>query len=168
MWNGWCWPFASSLALTGMANLLNDYRQSFVSVEDYYKLLETYTLCHYKDGVPHLAENYEPDEGYWYTDRGERSKYYNHSSYCDLVISGLAGFRPAEDGSVVINPLIPSDWDYFALSDIPFIDRKLTVLFDRNGKMYNYGKGLLVLENGSVIASSPAGEKLILPARERK
>jgi hypothetical protein len=168
MWNGWCWPFASSLALTGMANLLNDYRQSFVSVEDYYKLLETYTLCHYKDGVPHLAENYEPDEGYWYTDRGERSKYYNHSSYCDLVISGLAGFRPAEDGSVVINPLIPSDWDYFALSDIPFIDRKLTVLFDRNGKKYNYGKGLLVLENGSVIASSPAGEKLILPARERK
>jgi hypothetical protein len=151
-----------------MANLLNDYRQSFVSVEDYYKLLETYTLCHYKDGVPHLAENYEPDEGYWYTDRGERSKYYNHSSYCDLVISGLAGFRPAEDGSVVINPLIPSDWDYFALSDIPFIDRKLTVLFDRNGKKYNYGKGLLVLENGSVIASSPAGEKLILPARERK
>jgi hypothetical protein len=168
MWNGWCWPFASSLALTGMANLLNDYRQNFVSVEDYYKLLETYTLCHYKDGVPHLAENYEPDEGYWYTDRGERSKYYNHSSYCDLVISGLAGFRPAEDGSVVINPLIPSDWDYFALSDIPFIDRKLTVLFDRNGKKYNYGKGLLVLENGSVIASSPAGEKLILPARERK
>ena len=165
MWNGWCWPFASSLALTGMANLLNDYQQNVVTAEDYYKLLETYTLCHYKDGVPHLAENYEPDEGYWYTDRGERSKYYNHSSYCDLVISGLAGFRPAEDGSVVINPLIPADWDYFALSDITFVNRKLSVIFDRNGKKYNYGKGLLVLEDGKVVASSPSGEKLVLPAR---
>ena len=165
MWNGWCWPFATSLALTGMANLLNDYQQDFVSAEDYFKLLETYTLCHYKDGVPHLAENYEPDEGYWYTDRGERSKYYNHSSYCDLVISGLAGFRPAQDGSVTVNPLIPSDWDYFALSDIPFGSRKISVLFDRSGKKYNCGKGLFIFENNKEIAHSPAGVKLFLPAR---
>ena len=81
------------------------------------------------------------------------------------MISGLAGFRPADDGSVVINPLIPADWDYFALSDITFVNRKLSVIFDRNGKKYNYGKGLFILEDGKVVASSPAGEKLILPAR---
>ena len=160
MWNGWCWPFASSLALTGMANLLNDYQQEYVCAEDYFDLLKTYTMCHYKDGVPHLAENYEPDEGYWYTDRGARSKYYNHSSYCDLIISGLAGFRPAPDGSVTVNPLIPADWDHFALEDIPFCGKKLAVIFDRRGEKYGLGSGLFLLEDKKVLAQAAAGEKI--------
>lgn len=47
----------------------------------------------------------------------ERGKDYNHSSFCDLVISGLLGLQPQVDGSLVIEPLIPEGkWDYFALT----------------------------------------------------
>ena len=159
MWNGWCWPFASSQALDGMANLLNNYKQNFVSSEDYFKLLKTYTMCHYKDGVPHLAESYDPENGVWYTDLGARSLNYNHSTYCDLVITGLAGFRPQSDGTVRINPLIPAEWDYFLLENLPCRGKTVSMIFDRNGEHFAYGKGLTLLVDGVPVlknATTPA------------
>lgn len=161
MWNGWCWPFASCQALGAMANLLNDYDQSFVSKEDYFKLLKTYTMCHYKDGVPHLAESYDPDGGFWYTDRGARSVNYNHSTFCDLVISGLAGIRPGDDGKLRVTPLIPENWRFFALHNLPFRGCNLAVFFDRDGRRYGFGTGLFLLVDGKVAASaSGPGAKL--------
>ena len=38
--------------------------------------------------------------------------YYNHSSFCDLVITGLVGLRPRADDLLEMNPLIPAGtWD---------------------------------------------------------
>ena len=39
----------------------------------------------------------------------ERGKDYNHSSFCNLIISGLMGVRPQEDGSIIINLLFLMD-----------------------------------------------------------
>jgi len=39
--------------------------------------------------------------------------HYNHSTYCDLIITGLVGLRPRADDIVEVNPLLPeSTWRY--------------------------------------------------------
>lgn len=151
MWNGWSWPFASSQALTAMANVLNNYQQKFVSAEDYFRLLKIYTMSHYKDGMPYLAEAYEPDEGYWYVDRGARSKNYNHSSYCDLIITGLAGLRPAPEQKVIINPLVPESWEFFSLENVSFCGFELSLFF-------SHDKGVTFLVDGKETALKRDGK----------
>ena len=130
--------------MTAMANLLNNYQQSFITAEDYFKLLETYTLCHYKDGIPYLAEAYEPDDGYWYVDRGIKSRNYNHSTYCDLIITGLAGLRPQWGRKLVINPLVPDSWNFFSLENVAFCGHSLSLIFER-------GKGITLLVDGKEV-----------------
>ena len=34
---------------------------------------------------------------------------YKRQSFCNLIISGLMGVRPQEDGSIIINPLVPDE-----------------------------------------------------------
>jgi len=38
-------------------------------------------------------------------------KDYNHSTFCDLLISGLAGLRARSDGTIEVNPLARESWD---------------------------------------------------------
>jgi len=48
----------------------------------------------------------------------ERGKDYNHSTFCDLVISGLIGLRPQDGNTVTVNPLVPQEqWDWFCLDN---------------------------------------------------
>ncbi len=78
----------------------------------------------------------------------ERGKDYNHSTFCDLVISGLIGLRPRSDDTVEVNPLVPPSWDYFCLDQIPYHGLNLTILFDKTGSHYGKGKGLRVFADG--------------------
>ncbi len=80
---------------------------------------------------------------------------YNHSSYCDLIISGLVGLRPRADDIVEVNPLLPDGtWDYFRLGNILYHGRILTITWDKTGEKYKSGKGLTVFADGKKIAQS--------------
>ena len=175
-WNGPSWPFATSVTLTGLANLLNTQKQIFISKNDYFKLLQIYTQCHQltKDNgavVPWIDENLNPftgdwisrtrlktwKNGTWSADKGgvERGKDYNHSTYCDLIISGLIGIRPQEDDVLIVNPLLPDGaWDYFCLENLQYHGKNITVLYDKTGTKYHKGKGLTVFVDGHPKASS--------------
>jgi hypothetical protein len=64
-WNGPSWPFATSVTLTALANVLNDYPQQAVSRKDYFETLKIYTKSHRlkrDDGpvVPWIDENLNP------------------------------------------------------------------------------------------------------------
>ena len=167
-WNGPSWPFATSMTLTAMANLLDDYRQHSVSLMDYFQLLKIYTQSqHLKldDGqvVSWIDEDLDPGTGAWLArallkQRGaeipERGKDYNHSTYCDLIITGLVGLRPCADDTVEVKPLIPAGtWDYFCLDNVHYHHRVLTILYDQTGTRYGKGKGLRVLADGKEIAA---------------
>lgn len=174
-WNGPSWPFATSITLTALANVLNDYSQDSVTRRDYFEVLKTYTKSHRlkrEDGtsVPWIDENLNPDTGDWIArtrlkswkdgmwDAGkggiERGKDYNHSTYCDLIIAGLVGLRPQADDIVVVNPLLPDEtWDYFCLDGVPYHGRTLTILYDKTGKRYRKGTGLRILSDGKEIAA---------------
>lgn len=188
-WNGPSWPYSTAVTLTAMANLLNNYDEAAVTKPDYLELLKTYAKSHHlkrDDGrvVPWIDENLNPNSGDWISRtrlkswtngtwdarKGgqERGKDYNHSTFCDLVISGLVGLRARADQTVEVNPLVPeAAWDYFCLDQVRYHGRWLTVLYDRSGRRYGKGKGLRVFSDGKEIA---AAEKLTritgsLPAR---
>ncbi|MBL7740835.1 MAG: hypothetical protein JNK14_16565 [Chitinophagaceae bacterium] len=147
-WNGPSWPYQSSQTLTAMANLLNNYKQEVVSVADYLKVLRLFARQHYlPDGKINLVENYDPNLGgpiVYYN----WSNHYNHSTFNNLIISGLCGIRPAESDTLVINPLVDSSIRYFCLDDVRYHGHKLTVVYDSDGTKYKLGKGLTVLVDG--------------------
>jgi len=178
-WDGPSWPFSTSITLSALANVLNDYRQDVVTKSDYFQQLLIYANAHritMEDGkiLPWIDEVINPYTGDWISrtmlkDMGwqknlgglERGKDYNHSTFCDLIISGLVGIRPQADDSLIINPLLPDKaWDWFCLDRVPYHGHSITVLYDRYGKKYGKGKGLMCFSDGKLIASSEKLEKL--------
>jgi hypothetical protein len=161
-WSGQSWPYATTQTLVAMANLLNNYKQDQVTKADYVKLLTAYAKTHRKDGKPYIAEACHPDSGSWDGhDSYNHSEHYFHSGYCDLIITGLVGLRPRDDDTVEVNPLVPDDWDYFALDGICYHDhRQVTILWDRTGKRYGQGAGFHILVAGKKIASAEKLQRL--------
>jgi len=177
LWNGPSWPFSTCQTLMGMANLLTRYHPSVVDREDYLKVLKVYAGSHYRalpDGrvVNWLDENLDPFTGEWLArsilekwgwraDKGgrERGKDYNHSTFCDLIISGLVGFQPGEGDSFEVHPLVPDGvWDYFCLDHLSYHGKKITVSYDATGERYGHGKGLHIFVNGLPLETKPALE----------
>ncbi|MFE2138446.1 RICIN domain-containing protein, partial [Streptomyces sp. NPDC059466] len=153
-WDGPSWPFATSQTLTAAANLLQDYPvQSVFSSSDYVQLLHTYAATQYRGGVPYVAEAHDPDSSSWLYDGNNHSEDYNHSTYNDNVISGLIGLRGQSDDTLVVKPLAPAGWDYFALENTPYHGHNVTVLWDRTGSRYGQGAGLHVYVDGSQVAA---------------
>lgn len=156
-WNGPVWPFATSQTLTALGNVLNSGRRAPVKPQDYFDALRTYARATYRDGKPYIGEYLDGATGLYLHKDLERGRYYNHSTYCDLVINGLVGLRPQADERVVVRPLVPADkWDWFCLDGIPYHDRLLTIAWDRDGTRYGKGAGLSILANGKRIAHARA------------
>jgi hypothetical protein len=174
-WNGPSWPYSTSITLTALANLFDKYDQNVIGKQDYLALLGIYAKSqHLKrdDGtvVPWIDEDLNPLTGDWMArtilkSQGgglrERGKDYNHSTYCDLIISGLVGLRPRQDETVEVRPLVPEGvWDYFALDHVLYHQHLLTIMFDKAGGHYGRGRGLRVLADGKEIAASPTLSRL--------
>jgi len=147
-WNGPSWPYQTSQAITSMANFLNNYKQNVITTSDYIKLLRLFTQQHYlPNGKIDLVENYDPNLGgpivyyYW-------SNHYNHSSYNNLIISGLCGIRPSAGDTLLINPLVDTSIKYFCIDDVRYHGHQLTVVYDNDGSKYNLGKGITVFIDG--------------------
>ena len=163
-WSGNAWPYATSQTLKGMANVIKYYKQDYVNKEDYFKQLQIFAITQRKNGKPYIAEANNPETGSWSGhDNIGHSENYFHSSYIDEIITGLAGLNPKASDSIEVNPLIPDDWNYFALDDVSYHGHKVSIIWDRDGKKYNRGKGLMILADGKVIASSPVIKKLVAP-----
>ena len=182
-WNGPSWPLATSVTLTALANVLNNYQQDAIGKKDYFETLKIYTKCHQlkrEDGkvVPWIDENLNPYTGDWISrtrlkswkdgtwDAGkggkERGKDYNHSTYNDLIITGLIGLRPRADNVVEINPLLgEGTWEYFCLDNLLYHGRNLTILWDKTGKKYNKGQGLSLFVDGKKIANASKLKRIV-------
>jgi beta-galactosidase len=161
MWCGASWPFSTAQTLTALANVLNNYRQDVIGKKEYFDTLKAYTRSHrltLDDGkvVSWLDESLNPDTGRWIKVGPfpkTRGRDYNHSTYCDLVITGLVGLRPRADDLVEVNPLVPEGaLEYFCLDNVSYHGRNLTVIWDMTGKRYGRGAGLSVLADGREIA----------------
>lgn len=167
LWNGPSWPYATTQTLVALANLLNGPQQGVMTRSDYFRLLSKYTESQHirlADGrrIPWIDEDLDADTGEWIARDillsqdavpKNRGRFYNHSGYADLIITGLIGLRPQEGNELVVNPLVPSGtWSYFALDGVPYHGHLLTILYDQTGERYHRGKGLQIICDGRPIA----------------
>lgn len=153
VWSGNAWPYATAQTLTALANLLHDYQQSVVDRAEYYTLLRSYALSHRQNGRPYLAEAADPFTGAFDGHNTfYHSEHYLHSGFIDQVISGLLGLRPRADDTLRVNPLVPEEWEYFALQGVDYHGHDLAIVWDRDGSRYSRGPGLAIYLDGSEIA----------------
>ena len=160
LWNGPVWPFASSQTLVGLANHLRNCGETYITKADYFSLLKQYAVSHRiigQDGIEKMwiDEDMDPFTGEWIARaelkadnwnprRGgyERGKDYNHSAFCDLVLSGLLGIS-GRDSHLTVNPIIPEEWDYFRVTNLT--DKRISIVYDRTGERFGLGAGLHVI-----------------------
>lgn len=178
LWRGTSWPYATAQTLVALANVLRDYEQEYVSRDSYLDLMRTYARSHHRarpDGstIPWIDESLHPDTGAWVTrdalhaqgrqDR-DRGRDYNHSTFCDLVITGLVGLRPRDDQVVEIDPLLPDGvWPYFCLDRVRYHGHDLTIMYDATGSRYGQGAGLRVHIDGREVAACTALQRIRVP-----
>ena len=185
-WNGPSWPLATCSVLTALANLLNNYDQQVIDKKAYFETLMGYTRSHQltrEDGkvVPWIDENLHPYTGDWISRtrlhewaktrpdwekrKGgkHRGKDYNHSTYNDLIITGLVGLRPRADTIVEVNPLLPENtWKSFCLDDVHYHGKSLTIIWDESGEKYGKKPGLSVYINGRLSGHNPTLSKITI------
>jgi hypothetical protein len=166
-WDGPSWPYATSQTLTGLANLLDDYpAQGYITAADYDTLLDDYAATQLKNGSPYVAEAHDPSSPTWIYDGYDHSEDYNHSTFNDLVISGLMGLRPQPGNTLVIKPLVPASWSYFVLENVPYHGHNVTLMYDQTGDRYHQGPGFHVYLDGRQVAWAPdvRGLTITIPA----
>jgi len=170
-WNGPSWPYATSVTLTALANLLNARPDTEPGATGFFDTLKIYAKSQHRLGEdgklhPWIDENLNPltgdwlartrlkswKNGTWSAEKGgvERGKDYNHSTFNDIIITGLVGFRPDATHRVVnVHPLVPRGaLDYFCLDDVDYAGHRLAILWDANGLSYHKGKGFRVYVDG--------------------
>ena len=160
-WDGAVWPFATSQTLTALANLLNGGPQTAATNGDWFDAFLTYTRSQFYDGLPYIGEYLDETTGVWLKGRDPRSFYYNHSTYADLLITGLIGLRPRADNTIEISPLLPPDeWPWFCLEGVRYHGHDLTILWDRDGSRFGQGAGLPLRIDGREVARTSRPERM--------
>jgi hypothetical protein len=152
-WDGAVWPFATSQTLAALANYLRDYKQSMITSRDYFDAFLTYVHSQHADGQPYIGEYLDETTGQWINGKDGRSRYYNHSTFADLLITGVVGLMPRANNSVEVWPLLPDGiWNWFCLDGVKYHGHMLTIIWDKDGTRYHRGQGMRVLADGKEIA----------------
>jgi len=174
-WNGPSWPYATSVALTAYANDLHARARKVGESERFTFLLWQYAFAHKLHRapgkpiggvtdpvVPWIDEDMNPDKPDWIARTillqrkkkpRERGKDYNHSTFCDLVISGLVGFEPMGADGFAVDPLFPATWDYCLLDNLRYRGHDVSIRWHR-------GRGFAVTVDGKVAAHGPTLSKV--------
>ena len=182
-WNGPTWPYETARLLTAAGTMVRNYKSvEALNKTEYNNLLKQYAMIHVNTyavndtahplGSGHVFELVHPDMGYW-IDRDGLYKYnasikdvgddYNHSTFVDIIISGLFGILPQLSG-VVIDPLFQNNnLSYFAIDHVLCKGKIISILFDRSGDRYNKGKGFIVFVNGQVVSHTTDVTRVVLP-----
>ncbi len=164
-WDGAVWPFATCQTLYALANVLRNYAQKTVTAREYFDAFLTYVRSQRANGKPYIGEYLDEVTGDWINGSGGRSRYYNHSTFADLLITGVVGLRPRPDDVIEVWPLLPDDaWDWFCLDGVRYHGRSLTILWDKDGSRYGRGPGLRVLVDGEEIVRSARLERIAAKA----
>ena len=167
LWNGQSWPFSTSVWLTVLATMANEKVSDVATPAFFYQELLKYARTNYKDGVPYTAESHYPTVDMWSGDTTNHSENYFHSTYADNVFTNLIGIVPTLDDVLQLQPLVPSNWSYFAVENLPYHGSLISIIWDSTGSHYsgNCSSGLSVYSNGTLIhnQSNLAAVNITLP-----
>lgn len=177
LWDGPVWPFATSQTLTGIYKLLGRKKSKYVSEDDFCDMLSVYAKSQHinLDGkvINWIDEDIDPFSGEWISRKlimtdsfydgkfpDERGANYNHSVFCDLVLSGACGIDIGGN-EISVNPLCKNKWSYFAVRNINISGNIYDIYYDRDNKKYNFGNEITVFKNGQIIAKGNDSVKFL-------
>ena len=106
--------------------------------------------------MPYTAESHYPTIDFWSGDSTNHSEHYLHSTYLNNIFGDLIGIMPTLDNRLQMHPLIPDDWDHFAVESLPYHGTLLSIVWDADGSHYtsvNHSTGLSIYSNGTLIHS---------------
>ncbi|KAI9796081.1 MAG: hypothetical protein M1833_006503 [Piccolia ochrophora] len=136
----------------------NPYYSSFKNGTSCCEAFSTYTLTNYKDGIPSTLESHYPTIDRWSADTSNYSEHYLHSTYIDNIFTNLIGILPTTDDRLELRPLIPDNWTYFAVENLPYHGSLFSILWDQAGNQYSdfaHQPGLSIYSNGSLLYNQP-------------
>ncbi|GAB3927131.1 MGH1-like glycoside hydrolase domain-containing protein [Mucilaginibacter myungsuensis] len=151
-WNGRGWPFENSVVFKGYANYLRNYKKTST-------LAEKQLLYDYIQKLANLHGQKELNIGEWYipsdgkTFGGEQD--YFHSTFPDIIIEDLLGFKSSLDDEFTINPLLPENtWDHFYLGNLRYHGHDVDIVYKADWQPNVAGKQsrLCVWVDGKLVA----------------
>ena len=160
-------------------NILNPWR--------YFKEVKKYAASHKRKAdktntfISWIDENLHPITGDWmsrtmlstwknntWSDKKggkERGKDYNHSTFIDLILSGLFGFRAIGAKAFALRLRVPPGlWPFFAIDQLRYRGHFISFFWDFDGKRYHRGDGFTVLVDGKIYFNSkslPTGNIIV-------
>jgi hypothetical protein len=149
-WQGQSWTFSTAHTLKSLGAMYRTGNAN-ITAEQFYQLLSIFATTQHKNGTPYVAESHYPERDAWSADSFNHSEHYMHSTNNDIVITELLGFMPHSDNTVEFDPIIPSNWTYFALKNLPYHGHLISVLYDKDGSRYNQCTGLSIFSDGEKI-----------------
>ncbi|QNL48049.1 hypothetical protein H8S90_14670 [Olivibacter sp. SDN3] len=129
-WNGRGWPFQNSVVYKAYANYLRNYKNEIMASDSelLYDYIEKLALMHGTDQL-NIGEWYIPSDGK--TFGGEQD--YFHSTFPDIIIEDLLGFKASHENRFAIHPLLPEDkWDYFYLGNIRYHGHDIDIVWKKD------------------------------------
>lgn len=131
-WNGRGWPFQNSVVYKAYANYLRNYKVRVTEkdkelLHDYIEML---AQMHGKDEL-NIGEWYIPSNGEHFG--GEKD--YFHSTFPDIIIEDLLGFKSSHNNSFSVEPLMVKEkWDYFFLGNLKYHGHDVDILWKKTRK----------------------------------
>jgi len=135
-WNGRGWPFQNSVVYKAYANYLRNYKTQVTEHDR--QLLYNYVrkLVATHGEKPNIGEWYIPSERG--TFGGEKD--YFHSTFPDIIIEDLLGFKALHQDLFTLQPLLPENtWSHFYLGNIAYHGRTIDIIWKKDWDLQKEG-----------------------------
>ncbi|TJZ62880.1 hypothetical protein FAZ15_00800 [Sphingobacterium olei] len=129
-WNGRGWPFQNSIVYKAYANYLRHYKKEILETDK--DLLYDYVqkLSHMHGTAQlNIGEWYIPSDGEAF---GGQQDYF-HSTFPDIIIEDLLGFKASHEHKFTLEPLLPENkWDYFFLGNLRYHHHDVDIIWKKD------------------------------------
>ena len=174
-WNGRGWPFENSVVYKSYANYLRNYK---TSIEDsdrelLYSNIDQLVQLHGKNEL-NIGEWYIPSDGksfggdqlifvivqsvhLFYLIEVPIYKDYFHSTFPDIIIEDLIGFKALHEDKFVLEPLLPAKkWDYFYLGNINYHGHLVDIIWKRDwdSRVEGEQSNICIFVDGKLVAKN--------------
>ena len=128
-WNGRGWPFLNSIVNKAYANYLTNQKDTITNKDRnlLYNLINQLVTLH--SNPRNIGEYYIPSNGTTIGGVGD----YNHSSFADMIIEDLLGFKSSHKNEFTLHCLLPdSTWEYFYLGNISYHGHDIDIVWKKD------------------------------------
>lgn len=153
-WNGRGWPFENSVVYKAYANYLRNYKKTSTQAEKelLYDYINKLAKMHGSKEL-NIGEWYIPSNG---KEFGGQQDYF-HSTFPDIIIEDLLGFKSSHENKFTVSPLLPeNEWDFFYLGNLRYHNHDVDIIWKKDwepNKPGNQSK-LCVWVDGKLAATS--------------